>query len=74
VRRVLVALLRTIWLYALAAFAYVALTAVFRPRQLSSHIWHSVPVRKDTFGIICFAVSALAFLALGLIDKRKSAR
>jgi hypothetical protein len=72
--RVLTALLRTVWLYALAGFAYVALTAVFRPGQLSYHIWPGLPVRKDTFGIVCFAASALAYLALGLMDKRAASR
>lgn len=69
--RVLAALLQTAWLYASAGFAYVALSAVFRPLQLSGHLWHGLPwLRKDTFGAVCFAVSALAYLALGFTGRR----
>lgn len=65
------ALLRTVWLYASAGFAYVAVSAVFRPRQVGDHLWHSLPwLRKDTFGIACFAVSGLAYLLLGLAARR----
>jgi hypothetical protein len=62
--------LRTVWLYAAAGFGYVALSAVFRPRQLGTHLWHDLPwLRKDTFGIGCFAASALAYLLLRLTDR-----
>jgi hypothetical protein len=77
VNRVLIALLRTVWLYSLAVFAYVALTAVFKPARLSHHVWPGVPVRTDDFGIVCVAVSAVAYVLLGLLDRRpagKSAR
>jgi hypothetical protein len=71
IRRLAVALLRTTWLYASAGFGYVAASAVFRPRQVGDHLWHSLPwLRKDTFGIVCFAVSALTFLVLRLVDRR----
>lgn len=61
------AALRTVWLYAAAGFGYVALSAVFRPRQMGDHLWHDLPwLRKDTFGIGCFATSAVAYLLLRL--------
>ncbi len=72
--RVLIALLRTVWLYALAVFAYVALTGVFKPAELGHHIWPGVPVRRDDFGMICFAVSAVAYLVLGLLDRRPAGK
>lgn len=66
-RRPLIAVLRTAWLYASAGFGYVAVSAVFRPGQVGERLWHSLPwLRKDTFGIVCFAVSALSYLLLGL--------
>lgn len=64
----MIAAIRTVWLYAAAGFGYVALSAVFRPRQLGGHVWHDLPwLRKDTFGIGCFAASALAYLLLRLM-------
>jgi hypothetical protein len=75
--RVLTALLRTLWLYCLAVFVFVALTGVFKPVELPHHIWPGVPVRRDDFGIVCFGVSAVSYLLLGLLGRRpegKSAR
>ena len=62
--------LRTVWLYAGAGFGYVALSAIFRPRQMGDHLWHDLPwLRKDTFGIGCFAASAVAYLLLRRIGR-----
>jgi hypothetical protein len=69
-RPLLASVLRTGWVYASAGFGYAALSAIFRPRHLSEHVWHSLPwLRKDTFGIACFAASALAYLGLGLVRR-----
>jgi hypothetical protein len=45
---------------------YVAVLATVRPRDLEHALTHWLPVRCDTFGTLCFAVSALAYLLLNV--------
>lgn len=73
-RRVLSATCRAIALYAFAAWAYVALVALFQPQTLPLRLTHlaSWP-RTDTFGEISFVVSFFAFLAYTLLRPPRSA-
>jgi hypothetical protein len=55
--------LDTLALFGAAGWLYVAIIAVFRPAQLSQPFAEAVPVRIDTLGIVCFGLSAVAYLA-----------
>ncbi len=48
----------------LLGWVYVAVLAAARPNVLSMHIAAVLPVRRDTFGIICLLSSALAAFGL----------
>ncbi|TDT98542.1 hypothetical protein EDD99_6769 [Streptomyces sp. 846.5] len=52
--------------HGLLGWLYVAAVAVFRLQDLALPIASPLPVRRDTFGACCFAVSALASFALQL--------
>ena len=57
--------LRTAWLYGLAASAYVAAVAVWRPEALGQPVWHYTAwPHRDTLGAIAFAMSLAACLIL----------
>jgi hypothetical protein len=60
---VFLAVLDIIALFTAAGFVYVAVMAVVIPNELTVYITNSLPVRRDTFGAGCFAISALAFLS-----------
>jgi hypothetical protein len=68
------AALSTIALYTAIAWCYVAVVAVLRPSFLSESITHWLPVRRDTFGTVGFAVSAVASTALGVLRVRNRKR
>jgi hypothetical protein len=68
------AALSTIALYTAIAWCYVAVVAVLRPSFLSESITHWLPVRRDTFGTVGFAVSAVASTALGVLRVRNRER
>jgi hypothetical protein len=55
---------------AFLGFAYAAMTAVLHPEQMPERVWHVVPVRLDTFGAACFAISFLTQCALGISRSR----
>jgi hypothetical protein len=73
-RRVLVAFLEAVALYALLGWIYVALSAAFRPDGLAEAVAHWLPLRKDTFGLICFVASAGAYFLLDLLGARPAWR
>ena len=54
----------TVMVYGLLGWLYVAACAAVRPQALSLHIAAIVPLRRDTFGTVCFALSALSAFAL----------
>jgi formate/nitrite transporter FocA (FNT family) len=51
---------------AFLGFAYAAMTAVLHPEQMPERVWHVVPLRLDTFGAACFAISFVTQCALGI--------
>ncbi|MFI9802989.1 hypothetical protein ACIHEJ_01185 [Streptomyces sp. NPDC052301] len=54
------ATLETVLVHGLLGWLYVAAVAAARPSALSVPISSLLPVRRDTFGTACFALSALA--------------
>ena len=40
---------------------YVAAVAVFNPAQLPNAIVSWIPIRRDTLGMVCFGLSAVAY-------------
>lgn len=54
----------TALLYGLLGWGYAAVCAVFRPQDMSAPITAAFPLRRDTFGCLCFAVSAAGAVAL----------
>ncbi|MGW2488525.1 hypothetical protein ACWCV9_15100 [Streptomyces sp. NPDC001606] len=59
-RRVIRATLETALVHGLLGWLYVAAIAAVRPSDLTVPISSLVPVRRDTFGAVCFALSALS--------------
>jgi hypothetical protein len=71
-RTVLIPLLLTLWVYGLLGWLYIALNAVVHPESLSWPLTHFLPFpREDTFGTVCFAVSAISFFVWN-IQRAKS--
>jgi hypothetical protein len=57
--------LRTLWLYTTAGGLYICVNAWIHPETLGWQLTHLTPwIREDTFGIICFGVSAITFFLL----------
>jgi hypothetical protein len=50
--------------FGLLGWLYVAACAAVRPQDMSLPITVLVPLRRDTFGTVCFAVSALCAAGL----------
>jgi uncharacterized membrane protein YjfL (UPF0719 family) len=75
-RRVALAASRTIALYSFAAWAYVALVAVFLPNTLSFQLTHFLKVpRTDTFGEINFVISLISYFIFRMLteaDRREA--
>jgi hypothetical protein len=70
VRRFVIVLTRTLALYAFAAWAYVALVAVFLPRTLGFQLTHFSPQpHTDTFGEVSFAVSLVSYFVYRLLTE-----
>jgi hypothetical protein len=70
VRRIAVVLTRTLALYAFAAWAYVALVAVFLPRTLGFQLTHfSKQPHTDTFGEVSFVVSLVSYFIYRLLTE-----
>lgn len=68
----------TVMVFGLLGWLYAACVAAFRPDALSLHIAAVLPVRRDTFGLLCFVCSGLAAMALhtrfGTFWTRRSGR
>ena len=69
-KRALLAILKTVWLYSLALWAYAAAVAVASPGRVSERLllMGNLP-RTDTSGIIAFGASALSFAILGSLRR-----
>ncbi len=69
-RRFVLALTRTVAIYAFAAWAYVALVAVFLPRTLGFQLTHfSKQPHTDTFGEVSFVVSLVSYFAYRMLTE-----
>jgi hypothetical protein len=45
---------------------YVAAVAIVNPDELSSAIVSWIPIRRDTLGMVCFGLSAVAYFVHGV--------
>lgn len=64
-RDVLVAILRAVRLYGFVAWAYIAANSINHPATLQLHLTHFANwPHENTFGVACFVLSAVAFLAV----------
>lgn len=68
-RPLLVAVLECAAVYGLLGWAYVAVVAAVHPNALDVPIAALLPLRRDTFGIVCFASSVIAFAVLDLLGE-----
>lgn len=60
-RKILLALSFTVFVFGFAGWVYIAQNAVHHPESLSWPLTHLLPFpREDTFGIVCFGLSFLA--------------
>ncbi len=65
------ALTLTLFVFGFAGWAYIAMNAVFHPQSLSWPLTHLLPYpREDTFGIVCFGLSAISFFVWNLIKDK----
>jgi hypothetical protein len=70
VRRIGLALTRTLALYCFAAWAYVAMIAVFYPRALGIQLTHfTKQPHTDTFGEVNFVISLVSYFAYRLLSE-----
>lgn len=60
-RLVLSAFVDTAVVFFALGWLYVAVVAVFYPDELSNAIVSWMPIRRDTLGIVCFGLSAVAY-------------
>ncbi len=56
------ALVDTVVVFGALGWLYGALVAVFNPDDLSDPIVSWLPIRRDTLAVICFGLSAPAYL------------
>jgi len=63
-------LLAVALVHGLLGWLYSAAWAAFRPNGLPAPVSSWLPMRRDTFGVCCFAASALAFFLLQLSGER----
>jgi hypothetical protein len=67
-RRTALAVSKTLAIYGFAGWVYIALTALVRPDTLRLQLTHFTTFpHDDTFGEICFVVSALSFFVYTLL-------
>lgn len=72
-KRIIVALSFTVFVFGFAGWIYIAQNAVYHPETLALPLTHFVPFpREDTFGVICFALSFIALFVYMYLreDKR----
>jgi hypothetical protein len=73
VRRFVLVLTRTVAIYAFAAWAYVALVAVFLPHTLGYQLTHfSKQPHTDTFGEVSFVVSLVSYFVYRMLTEPQS--
>lgn len=69
-KRILLSLALTIFVFGFAGWIYIAMNAVFHPYTLSMPLTHLLPFpREDTFGAVSFAVSAISFFFWNIFKK-----
>lgn len=69
--KVIQAASRTLFVFGLVGFSYIAANAVFHPESLSWPLTHFLPFpREDTFGAICFAVSFVSYFVWNMVKDR----
>jgi hypothetical protein len=61
-RRPIACLIDAGWISLLFGWIYVAAFAAFNPEKLSEFIVGFIPIRRDTFGVVCFSASAVLFV------------
>ena len=66
-------LLAVALVHGLLGWLYCAAWAAFRPNELPAPVSSWLPLRRDTFGVCCFAASALAFFLLQLSGEQRPA-
>lgn len=54
----------------LVGWIVVAVIAAFDPAGLQMYVASFIPVRRDTLGIVCFALSASLFLVSAVLRRR----
>jgi hypothetical protein len=57
-------LLNVALVHGMLGWIYIAAWAAVRPEGLSGQLSHWLPLRRDTFGVLCFTASALAYFIL----------
>jgi hypothetical protein len=68
IMRLFQAALKTIWLYSLGGGLYICVNAWVHPESLSWQLTHLTPwIREDTFGMLCFITSAIAYFLLQIV-------
>jgi hypothetical protein len=74
-RTLLVVGLKTLSLYSFAGWAYIAMNAIFHPDTLRLPVSHLLPwPHEDTFGAVCFVISAASFFCLQLVNRTGRAK
>jgi hypothetical protein len=67
-RKTALAVSKTLAIYGFAGWVYIAVAALTRPGTLRLQLTHfSTFPHEDTFGEICFVVSALSFFVYTLL-------
>jgi hypothetical protein len=60
----------TLFVFGFAGWVYIAFNAVFHMETLAMPLTHLLPFpREDTFGIICFGVSFIAFFVWRMLEE-----
>jgi hypothetical protein len=67
-RKIALEVSRTLALYCFAGWVYIALVALVHPQTLVVQLTHFTKLpHEDTFGEICFVVSAISFFVYNLL-------
>jgi len=62
----------TVFVFGFIGWLYIAVNAWVHPETLSWQLTHLTPwIREDTFGIICFAVSFVAFFVWNVLREKE---
>jgi len=69
-RKIALAASLTLALYGFAGWVYIALVALVQPQTLSWQLTHLAKFpREDTFGEVCFVLSAVSFFIYYLLRR-----